>query len=110
MISSAEEIYLILFWIIPGYFGVIVDRYLSVTVKKKESEFEKIIWSLTYSLVSYSAIFVFTPITDFTSLENNITQPRYIVLIWIVPMIIGTITGIGSRLFKNEKTSSGIVG
>jgi len=106
VISSIEEIYLILIWIIPGYFGYIIDRYFSVSIKK-HNDLELIIFSLAYSLVSYGVIFAFTSYSNFTLLQDNITSVDVILLIWIVPMLIGFMTGLLQRFMKNERKEFG---
>jgi len=106
LISSIEEIYLILIWIIPGYFGYVIDRYFSVSIKK-QNDLELIIFSLAYSLVSYGVIFSFTPYSNFALLQDNITSIDVILLIWTVPMSIGLMTGLIQKVIKNEKKEFG---
>ena len=106
MISSIEGIYVILLWIIPGFFGYTLFRFVSVSATK-HSEFDKTIFSLLYSFTSYVILFQFTGPLSFEQLVLKLFDPVFLRNSWFLPAILGIIAGAPARLTSQKRTLPG---
>lgn len=93
MLSTLEELYIVLLWIIPGFLGYTTFRILAID-EKERSNFDKIVYALLYSLVSYQIINTFVlQITAFEDIQKNLFNSTFTVWLFSIPILLGFIGG-----------------
>lgn len=97
--SSAEEVYLIMLLIFPGFIANSAYRKISIR-EKKETNFETIIWSIAFGVLTYSVIFSITGIMKLEDMIAKIYDPIFLNEIMWTPLILGVATGYIGRLFN----------
>ncbi len=103
MLSSLEELYIVLLWIIPGFLGYTAFRIISID-EKERAEFDKIVYVLLYSLVSYQIIntFVFH-IASFEDIKTYLFEPVFTLSIFSTALVLGSLAGATNRyIFQRQ--------
>lgn len=103
MISSVEELLILILWILPGFIGFIVQNETAVNPHKYDN-FDKLMWSLFNSLVAHPFVYLIFGIGSLDVLITRVFEPFVLAALLLVPICIGYL--IGRILKRNNKNVS----